>query len=105
MEKFTFKVEQKSTIWEYGSVDIEAETYEEAKEKVIAMFEENLDGRYIDDLVEPDLQTIERMDPSQNDDRPTLLLYDPFVFEEYILGKRDDDEEDYVWRLWDNSNN
>lgn len=74
MEKFTFNVEQKSTIWESGWVDIEAETYEEAKEKVIALFEKNLDGRYIDDLVEPDLQTLESMDPSQNGGRPTRFL-------------------------------
>jgi len=93
MGKFTFNVEQKSTIWEYGSVDIEAETYEEAKEKVIAMFEESGDGWYIDDLVEPDLQTKESMDPSEYGGRPTRFLY----------SAGENDEEDYI--LWDNSNN
>ena len=92
MEKFTFNVEQKSTIWEYGSVDIEAETYEEAKEKVIAMFEEDY-GWNINNLVEPDLQTIESMDASQYGGRPTRFLY----------SAGEDDEEDYI--LWDNSNN
>jgi aspartyl aminopeptidase len=92
MKNFTFNVEQKSTIWEYGWVNMEAETYEEAKEKVIAMFEEE-DGWNINDFVKPDLQTIEGMVPSQNGGRPTRFLYTP----------GEDDEEDYI--LWDNSNN
>jgi len=91
MEKFTFSVGQISTIWEDGQVQIEAETYEEAKEKVIALLEDGLVD--INNLVEPDLQTIESMDPSQYGGSPTQFLY----------GTEPGAEDDYM--LWDNATN
>lgn len=75
METFDFYLDQKHTIWYRNRFSIEAETLEDAKQKVTEMY-----GK--DDLPSDDWEqltdTIEGMTPSDNGGEPTdeLFTYD-----------------------------
>jgi hypothetical protein len=71
MEKFTFRVEQLSTVWEEGWIEFEAANFDEAKKKAIdyvASEEHTYD-------VAPIYETIECMPLEKNYGNPTCILF------------------------------
>jgi putative heme degradation protein len=75
MEQFNFYKDEKCTIWNRGHFQIEAETYEEAVEKVKKM-EEDLNLYNEVDVRWEDLpETLTDMDPSDNNYMSTVEIY------------------------------
>jgi len=79
MESFTFYQDNKLTIWERHTFEIEAETKEEAIEKVIKEAQEQ--KKYMSDPIfggstEKLYDTEEYMLPEDNSNYPTTEIYD-----------------------------
>jgi hypothetical protein len=75
MEQFNFYKDEKCTMWNRGHFQIEAETYEEAVEKVKKM-EEDLNLYNEVDVRWEDLpETMTDMDPSDNNYMSTVEIY------------------------------
>lgn len=75
MAKFDFYLDQKHTIWYRERFSIEAETLEDAKQKVTELYQaDNLPGDDWEQLTD----TIERITPQDNGGEPTdeLFTYD-----------------------------
>jgi radical SAM superfamily enzyme len=74
METFDFYLDQKHTIWYRNKFTIEANSLEEAKDKVIEICNTNIHDLPSDewDLLH---ETVEQMEVGDNDGQPTEELY------------------------------
>jgi hypothetical protein len=74
-ESFTFYIDRKVTIWIRETHEVEAETYEEAEKQMIESFKE--DTECDETFVEQETlyDTIEKLEPGDNDGSPTVELY------------------------------
>ncbi|CAB4143632.1 hypothetical protein UFOVP449_237 [uncultured Caudovirales phage] len=73
-EQFEFYIDRKVTVWVREFHNVAASSYEEAKEKMIEVFE---DGRFDETFSDQDTLsgTEESMDPGDNGGYPTSELY------------------------------
>lgn len=69
MATFSFYIDQKCSIWQRGRFDIQAETYEQAKEFVIE--------KKLPDNIEWETlwHTIDTIDVRDNNEQPTFEIY------------------------------
>lgn len=75
MKTFDFYKDEKNTIWVRHQFSIEAESYEEALEK-IKQVESNPAGSYEDEMETEYLyETLESIDPEENKGEATIEIY------------------------------
>lgn len=86
MDKFKFYIDRKLTTWEREFVSIEAETFEEAKTKIITTVE--ADDFFPDTYIETLYDCSVYLSPRDNDYCATVEIY----------------ENDYNELIWDNGN-
>jgi hypothetical protein len=77
MNSYTFYVEKKVSLWERETHEVEAETYEEAKDKIIKMFKED-ECESGESFIETETlyDTMHHTTVEDNDGYPTAELYD-----------------------------
>jgi hypothetical protein len=75
MKTFNFYKDEKNTIWTRFEFSIEAESYEEALEKIKQVesnpaesYEDEMDAEYL-------YETLESMDPEENDNQATCEIH------------------------------
>ena len=75
MKTFDFYRDEKQTIWVRTRFDIQAESYEEALEKIKQVesnptesYEDEMDAEYL-------YETLESMDPEENDNQATCEIH------------------------------
>ena len=74
MKKFKFYQDKKVSVWERCFISVEAESYEKALEKVECLKSEEITGFDIDSS-EIMYETMEELEPSDNNFAPTIELY------------------------------
>lgn len=74
MKTFDFYRDEKCSVWTRSKFSIEAETYEEAVQKVLFM-EDNCDYDEVDSQFEVLYETMDALTPDVNEDKPTIELF------------------------------
>lgn len=73
-ESFTFYIDRKMTVWVRETHEVEAETYDEAENKMIDKFKnDDTDDTFYEQ--ETLYDTMVEMEPGDNDGNPTVELY------------------------------
>ena len=74
MKTFDFYRDEKCSVWTRSKFSIEAETYEEAVQKVLDM-EDNCDYDEANSQFEVLLETMDALTPDVNEDKSTIELF------------------------------
>ncbi len=74
MKTFDFYRDEKCSVWTRSKFSIDAETYEEAVQKVLFM-EDNCDYDEVDSQFEVLYETMDALTPDVNEDKSTIELF------------------------------
>jgi hypothetical protein len=88
MKTFDFYRDEKCSVWTRSKFSVEAETYEQAVQKVLDM-EDNCDYDEVDSQFEVLFETMDELTPDVNEDKSTIELFssdtNALIFENGIV--------------------